>query len=392
MTASRPTSLLAALALVTSGLAAVAGVTASPANALDPGYRWCSKPTAPPCVEHLYVDGVEKFDGDADWNVHFAFFGGGVSPSAMFQFYVHKDGGYNLLDSTERFKVVLDTGTLVPRVVDGWASAAVVSRNPDPAGLHNHVTVAAEPSEHLGACTDVAGTLTCPDTAAADDSDVNQVAVTIDNGAWWGEARQVNGLEYFSNVDVGGIPPDFNAGTLTFLLANAHRRFDTTVYVGRAELRLPNGFVREVWGVPDPATMTSTSLAATLGSGTGNVNIYQESGADAMRIDLSGVTFSKRRLQVTLGNIKPTRPSITKTKRVTGAKGRVTFTNSRPRGAKVLGYTARCVSGRHVVIAQGSYPTVVVKGLKRGRAYDCKVRAKSKAGPSRYSKVKRLPK
>jgi hypothetical protein len=138
--------------------------------------------------------------------------------------------------------------------------------------------------------------------------------------------------------------------------------------------------------------MTGTSLTATLGSGTGSVSTYQESSGDAMRIDLSAVTFSKRRLKVTLGTIKPTRPAITKAKRDSATKGRVSFTRSKPRGAKVLGYTARCVSGRHVVLAQGSFPTVVVKGLKRGKAYSCTVRAKSKAGPGRYSVAKRLPK
>jgi hypothetical protein len=211
MTPSRRTSILAALALGASGLAGAVG--ASPASALTDGYRWCSTPTAAPCVEHLYVDGVEKFTGDPVYNVHFAFFGGGVSPSQLFQVYVHKNGGYDLGSSTERFTVVLDTGALVPRVVDGWASSAVVSRNPDPAGVHNHVTVAAEPSEHLAACRDLGGTLTCPTAAAMDDGDVRQVSLTVDDGSWWSDPEQVNGLEYFSNVDVGGIPPDHDPAT-----------------------------------------------------------------------------------------------------------------------------------------------------------------------------------
>ncbi len=392
MIATRRTSLLASLALVGSGLVAVAGVTASPASSADGVYRWCDASPAP-CLERLFVDGVEQLDHSlgALYNVHFEFFGGGVPASEMFQVYVHKGGGYNLGASTERFRMVLDTGTLRPRVVDGWASAVAVSRAPDPAGLHHHVTVAAQPSEHLAACTYPAGVLTCPYTADAEDS-VRQVGLTLDSGAWWGDSDQVNGLEYFSNIDVGGIPPDYNpdTGTLSFLLANAHRRADLSVYQGRAEFRLPNRFVRDIWGVPDPETMTSSSLAATLGSGTGAIDIYQEAARDAMRIDLSGVTFSKRRLKVTLGNIKPTRVRITKAKRVTASKGRVVFTKAKPRGAKVRGYQARCVSGKHVVLAQGRYPSVVVTGLRAGRTYTCKVRAKSKVGPGRYSVARTL--
>lgn len=390
-------SLLAVLALTASGLSVV-GVVTAPAQALTDGPRWCSASPAPPCVEHLYVDGVEKFDGDPTYDVQFAFFAGGPTPSEMFQYYVQKSpGGYKLGASTERFTVVLDSGSLKPRVVDGWASEVVVTRDPDPAGVHHHVTVSAKPSEHLAACRDIAGTLTCPFTAAAAADDARQVGVTIDDGSWWGaNPDQVNGLEYFTNIDVGGIPPEFVTNsatgevTLSMLMANAHARADGSTYFGRSETRLPNRFMREVYGIPDPSTMTGTSLVASVSGGVGTANIYQESGADAMRIDVTGVTFSKRHLRVSIGTIRPTKPTLTKTKRISGGKGRVTFTKARPRGAKVTGYQAKCVSGRQVVTDRGGWPSFVVSGLRAGRGYDCRVRALSKAGPGRYSAKKHL--
>jgi hypothetical protein len=176
-------------------------------------------------------------------------------------------------------------------------------------------------------------------------------------------------------------------------MVNSHFLTDSsTPFNGQVRFRLPYKMLKESFNVPDPSTMVSTSLVGTVNSASATFDIMQDPDGGGVIVDVNGVHFSRKFLKVRRGNIKPTRPAITKAKRVSGALGRVTFTKARPRGARVQGYTARCVSGRQVVVAQGRYPTVVVTGLKKGRGYDCRVRAKSKAGPGRWSARKSLPK
>ena len=58
-------------------------------------------------------------------------------------------------------------------------------------------------------------------------------------------------------------------------------------------------------------------------------------------------------------------------------------------GARPTGYAGRCVSGQHVVTASADN-IVRFTGLKAGKAYDCKVRAKSEAGPGPWSDTVRM--
>jgi hypothetical protein len=123
------------------------------------------------------------------------------------------------------------------------------------------------------------------------------------------------------------------------------------------------------------------------------VNIWQESGDDAMRVVIDGVPFSYRTFTVRRGTITPTRPSNVHAKRTAAYRGRVGFDLSTPRRARITGYQARCaaVSGTHVVWATASGSPIVVTGLHQGRAYSCAVRAQSRAGASRWSSAVRMP-
>jgi hypothetical protein len=157
-------------------------------------------------------------------------------------------------------------------------------------------------------------------------------------------------------------------------------------------MRIPNGVLRDLYGVPDPATMTDGSFAST--STSGSVSSYQEAGDDAWRIDLTDVTFSRQHLKLKRGVITPTRPAATKATRLAATTGRVAYHLATPRGAKVTGHDVRCVSpGGHVVTAlkQGNSGPVPVVGLHRNTSYICKVRARSQAGPSTWSLGVRLP-
>jgi hypothetical protein len=162
------------------------------------------------------------------------------------------------------------------------------------------------------------------------------------------------------------------------------------VFHGFQHLRLPNAMMRDVYGIPDPDTMTSTSLVTTITGGTSTITIRPEAGHDAMLIDLPDVTFSTRKVTVKVGHINPTAPTHLKTWRISGAKGRIYFVKSYPRGARVTGYSARCANGSTLKTATGTSAGITFTNLGAGKPYACRVRSSSKAGYSAWSAIVRF--
>jgi hypothetical protein len=205
-------------------------------------------------------------------------------------------------------------------------------------------------------------------------------------------------MNYFTNVVATSIPPEItedSAGDpmLLIRLANSHRRQDgSTLVKGHGELRIPNAFLKEVYGIPDPATMTGTSLTPSLsGGGPGTVTAAQEVGDKAMLVTYDNVEFSARKLRIRTGSVTPTRPTQVSATRTSARRGSVDFDPSKARGAKVTGYEGQCVSTKDGVgVAAVSDNILRFTGLRRGVAYDCKIRATSKAGPSKWSETVRM--
>jgi hypothetical protein len=227
-------------------------------------------------------------------------------------------------------------------------------------------------------------------------------------------------MDYFNNIAFTEVPPQIvspsDPSLPPFLLVNtANRRYladGSTLVDGHVEMRIPNQFLRDVYGVPNPATMTSSGVTVT-GDGGATVDVFQETGGDAMIVHISGLHFpdvsgspapvagvapgssptlattkkSLRHLKYKVGTITPTRPQNVHAKRVARHRAKIKFDPAQSRGAKVTGYVVRCVM-RHssvVVKVKGKDSPIVVKGLRAGRAYDCQVRAKSKAGHGKWS-------
>jgi hypothetical protein len=216
--------------------------------------------------------------------------------------------------------------------------------------------------------------------------------------AWWhgdSEAQRDKlwGLESYSNINLFWYPPSITLSpeglvTMTFAMQNSHQWTDGTgthLFTGNAHLRLPNNVLKKLYGIPDPQTMTPGSFTTT--STSGSISSYQESGDDAWRVDLTGVTFSQRYLRLRRGTIVPTRPTNVRAVRVTPYRGRVAFAPARPRGARVTGYRATCrvLNGTHTRSATATRSPVVVTRLKAGRPYTCRVRALSRAGAGTLS-------
>lgn len=394
--------LLAGVAAVTTIAGAAVAVRAPAASAGPaPPVPWCADAaTTFPCVVSATRNGASLYQ-DPEWSVQALTYTVPGDPSRYLSFTAQRHGGYELGAAalSDVWVVHLDMGAgFVPRVAAGHARDVRVSRNHDPVTGRYAITVRGSPVTVTQGCDQSVWPWACP--SVAEGEFVGYFDAQITDYAVWSDIPSRNamyGMDYFTNMDATSVPPEVRRDPLTgadqllIRMANSHFRTDgETVVLGRSELRIPNAFLRIGYGVPDPATMTGTSLIAEI-SGTpstaGTSAIWQEPGADAMRVSLDGVTFSVRTLKVRRGIITPTRPTGPHATRTAVHRGRVAFTASRPRGARVTGYRARCTAatGRDIRYGTGSRSPVVVTGLLAGRAYWCQARALSKAGPSAWS-------
>ncbi len=420
MRVHRSLAMLAATVLSASGLVVLA--LSAPAQAADHQLETCGVGVPKPCVlaftrngstppGNLEVIGVASDDGARR----------DVSVS------VFKNGGdgfeLGAASRSDTFSVTLDMGSWSPSIVAGKARDVVVTRTRASGGYL--VTITGKPVLLAGQCDQSSVPWRCPEADVVVDDPAGFNNVQWD-GLWSAEVydagfisdpdirRSLYGLDYFHNFAASALPPRVELtgpdDTANLVIEVANRRFLddlSTLVNGHAEMRIPNSFLRVGYGIPDPSTMTGSSLAVS-GSGSGaSVSITQETGEDAMRVLIDGMTFpdvmvadgelrqraasSMKVLKVKRGVIKPTKAKVASTKRLAPGKGRVKATKAKARGAKITGYQAKCTAGRSTVLGKSRTRTVVVKGLARGRAYDCRVRALSKAGPGRYSAAKRLP-
>jgi hypothetical protein len=402
----RTPAVLAATALVASTLVAglVGGQTA--ANAATVGIGYCSPSSGTPCITSATRNGTEPLIGPTE----FAVTGTYVTPEPGDDDqsrYVH----LNILSNTsedptdlgsaarsDTFSVTVDLGNkIVPRVATGKARDVTVTRTDNGDGTYA-ITVEGRPVRLDGQCD---GNFNCPEDGVGTADESQEWAAIwsadITDYASWEDAAQRNamyGMNYFNNIAATSVPPEIEDDHLLIRMANRHFREDgTTPVQGRAELRIPNAFLKEVYGIPDPGTMDGSSLVATgTATGPGTVTIAQESGKDAMKVLVDGITFSMRALRVKTGTITPTRPTQVSAMRLGERRGHLDSDPSNPRGATVTGYVGRCaaVRGDHVVTAVGEDTIVRVTGLRAGVAYDCRMRATSKAGPSNWSEAVRM--
>lgn len=405
----RTTHLLTSAALVASTLTAGLISTAGPAAAS--GVAWCDPVTpAPPCISSMTINGADV-RSSPDWGiVADSYSVGGSNEIAVNLVRMDEEGWHYELGSASRdddvvIKVL--TGSLVPRLVSGKAQDTSVVRVGS--GSAYEVTVSGTPVVVSGQCDQSSWPWTCPEfTGTGDDPEewdgIFNFTVS-DYGSWDDVAQRESfyGMNYFTNVAATSVPPEITEDPATgdpmllIRMANRHYRSDgTTVVKGHGELRIPNAFLEEVYGIPDPATMTGSGLLPSLsGGGSGTVNAAQETGDTAMLVTYDNVEFSARKLRIRTGVITPARPKRLSAYRTTARRGTVGYSESTPRGAEVTGYAGRCVAVRgddvETAAVEGADTRMHFTGLRRGVAYDCKIRAKSKAGPSRWSKVVTIP-
>jgi len=302
-----------------------------------------------------------------------------IDTNKYLQWAVNKVGSTDM-STSDVWRLKFDLGTMDPDYTEAYAGKPDVDRGT------NQITYTANPVMYTTGCDyNTDWPWVCPSVA-----DTSELVL---NGEVWDRDDEFVGFDRAQTPQgVNGIfletAPD-GSEYLSSEMVNSHYLTDgTTVFNGQVRFRLPYRMLRESFNVPNPETMVASSLVGVVNSSTANFDIMQDPDGGGVIVDVSNVHFTKRVLQVKRGNIKPTRNRITKAVRVSGSKAKLVFTKSRPRGAKVTGYTARCSRPGDTEVVQGSFDTIFVTGLTPGKSYKCQVRAKSKAGTSRWSRGK----
>jgi hypothetical protein len=392
----RKSGMLATLALIASGLVALGGST--PAAAVDTVVPYCASDPAP-CLDSFTYDGspAAKALYRVVWQEQ-------MPASGFYSWYVEKfvsgqwTSNMGSDDNAHTFSITFDFGTFNPRTFGGLGSPRTANPViwPD-ASTDHHVQINASPTDMLWTTCSP----TCPYTAGVNDEIHGQLFGVVNNGDWIGDTDAQHelsrGTYNFRNTMIGeatpllGTDPKTGNPTMVFNLANSHENAAHATFYGEQHVRLPNDVLRVELGIPDPDTMTWSSLVATVSGssdGSGTLHMTPESGHDAMRIDLTNVTFSARKVTVKAGVIKPTAPTALTGKRKTSSTGFLDWDKSLPRGARVTGYQSKCYTpGTTSIITNtwNSYTYMTVKGLKAGKHYSCRVRARSKVGYGAWS-------
>ncbi|HJQ06517.1 MAG TPA: fibronectin type III domain-containing protein [Nocardioides sp.] len=376
---------LSAALVLASSLAAVAGSAQA-----SPGERWCSTPgVAKPCIESFTYNGSAMTAGNAmDLT---------VTPfdtpdyGHTFTFSVQPDGSAPIpatLSEGDTIAFVLDTGAQHPDYISGFEHQTDVDVWKDSTSGDWMLKVTGSAVRTGLGCDDSAPwPWPCPPTATDD-----LIEFEGDVTAYNADTNQdFVGFYVGTNVTYNGIFFETDSTGHQFLETEAvspHYYHDgATVVHGAIHFRVPYVMLRDDFGIPNPETMTAGSLTGTVNSATATFNIQQDPDGGGIFVDVSGFTFTKRTIKVMAGTIKPTKPVITKAKRVSGRRIWLTHTLSKARGAKVTGYVARCVNGSSVLTgtAAASATGIGVSGLKAAKAYDCRVAATSKVGRSAWS-------
>jgi len=376
----------AALGLVASGL--TVALTAAPATAESFQARWCTDSPAP-CLVSATRNGTPITAADPGYRIEMI----GVSNNPDFTYTAfllrHTSG---VLDLDDTFSLTFDLGKkLVPDYTESYISRPDVDRIDDGDGSHK-VTITGQPVLLTYGCNDSYPSV-CSETATDQDYEFSGEIQELKTNL------EFRGFDRSQSVDsVNGIfleTPSRGAPYLTSDWANSHFQTDgTTVVQGEARFRLPYKMLKDDFGVPDPATMVASSMVGSVNGKPAGFEITQDPDGGGVYVDIDGVTFSKKTIKVKRGKITPTRATLTKTKRTSAIRGKLSFEKATARGARVNGYQARCTSGKSVATSVGgkkAYRTpLLIGGLKPGVTYRCSVRALSKAGPGKWSKPKKL--
>lgn len=399
-------ALVATVCLIGTTSAGSVSVAASPPARQTYDIGMCTTEGPRPCVVSALRNGEPLTEGYRVVGTFFAPDQYSGNANALVHAYYDQDFDLGFDSHSDTWTITVDMGTIAPRTVHGRSTDTTVIRRPGQgANGGNLVTVTGHPVTVSGQCD---ASNNCPEWSEAPTARNRQwdgtfgFSVTDFGSMPEDEQPGYYGLNYFSNIAVGVVPPAMREDEQTgekymyIELANRHYLRDgVTVFKGSVDISIPDRFLRERFGIPNPETMTDTSLTTTVGGafgGRGQVAVRRSADDDAMEIEIRNMTFSERTTRIELGTVRPTAPRSLRARALQGGRASMVFKPSKARGAKVSGYTGRCssVSGTSTLSATRVGTRITLRGMLQGRRYECRVRANSRLGASRWSKPVRV--
>jgi hypothetical protein len=361
---------------------------------------WCSDPGASaPCIISASRNGVDVPPDDLTWALYIG--DTSIDGSTAFQWGVsrlgHPDLGVGSL--SDDWDVMLDAGNEIPRVVFTHGDDVTVTRIDDHDGTYR-VRVQATPVVILGEChQNLPWPWPC-DNPPTQEWDGYLDGEVTDYGAWTDATQRDSfyGMNFNSNISATSLPPEIvndpatGAEQILIRLANPHADMAGHPFLGFAHQRIPNAFLRAVYDIDAPASLTTGGLVPVVtGTGAASLSVTLEPGGGAVLVDATGVTFSARKLIVKRGVITPTKVADPHAARTGPASGKLRFDPARARGSRITGYQAKCSHNGSSVMAFGQISPLTVTGLHAGTPYDCVIRARSKAGLGAPTAPLRMP-
>jgi hypothetical protein len=362
-------------------VALVLGLAVAPtAEANWSGLPACGGAPVPPCVVSVERNGSAV--GPADPS--FAFASNAWSdPDGTDHLNFWVSDGTSTLTTSETWEIVLNTGSVFPEETFARGKNVTITRSVTGAGHHrvhfklDPVRMAAGGCNSAGACVPVNPD---PTRLAYLDGWVDDLAFLADPL----DRAAMRGFDLASNTDWVSSPLqlDFATNSIILDVANSHFENDgTTVFVGRAEFRLPNAMLMRLYNVDDPSTLTPAAFVVSgMGTAASSTVTVAPGSVDVV---ISGMTFSKRKLKIR-GRTNPLAPRRLRATRTARTRGVIRSTGSLRRGSKVRGYRAICRNGRGHAVRKETTASrrlpIRIRGLKPGNRYVCTVRAKSRAG------------
>lgn len=359
---------------------------------------WCAgHPLLKTCIVSATYNG-SSFDGN-DPNLDIVASSTTVSGAKTVLWNVFPVSANDLSAYQGTFVITLKTN-VNPREVDGFGAGMSYTRSSLGGGEYQ-VVITGQPVSvtDQDSCSFPAGGPTCtpvsqkPSTVIfqGEVSDYNYTAYNNLTNYPAGFVDSFDGMVMYTNIAETSLPPELmqvgDQNELVLGMTDHHFENDgTTLVKGDFYLRIPAAFLSTYWGINDPSTLATDGLNASIGAGGGTLTVTVEPGNAAVDVQISGMTFSRRKLLVKLGHVTPRAPTHVKARRVSATTGKVTFTKSKARGQRVTGYKLHCkaTNGTTVTVKSKRSP-LLAKTLVPGQAYKCTVSGHSKAGYGRPS-------
>ncbi len=380
---------------------ALVAANARAVHTVNPSH-WCASSSYDPCIVSASLDNTPLLDTDPNYAIWALNSGeGGPNGEKKVLWSVQPKTASDLSAAIgHEFSITIRT-SVVPRVIDGFIGTATYARSGPNAGKYD-VTISGYPLtvHDQSNCTYPAGGPICTGNAPGGkvilQGEIDDFNYSLYSGPGYpaGLVDSFQGMDMWTNIAETGLPPTITQvngqNELQIDLADYHFEHNgVTVTHGNFSLRIPETFLATMWGINDPASLASDGLNASIGAGGGTLAVTVGPGNASVDVQITGMTFSQRKLKIKLGHVTPLAPKHVEASRLSGTTARVTFRAAKPHGQKVTGYSAKCGGKRFAV--KGKHSPATIEGLTSGVGYSCKLQGRSKAGYGAASKTFAIP-